>query len=68
METFELYDIESDPGEAVNSAAAHPDIVKYLTLKLKQWNESSRKFLKTTPETRSIPESVLEKAKQHGYW
>ncbi len=67
-ETFELYDIENDPGEAVNVAAARPDIVKELTRKLKRWNGSSRKFLKTAPEIRRLPGSVLEKARQHGYW
>lgn len=67
-ETFELYDIETDPGETANAAAAHPDIVKKMTLQLKRWNESSRKFLKTSPANRKVPEAVLEKAKERGYW
>jgi arylsulfatase A-like enzyme len=68
QETFELYDLKNDPGEAVNSAAAHPETVKALTQKLKQWVEKSRVFIKDTPSVRDIPDEVLEKAKQHGYW
>lgn len=67
-ETFELYDLKNDPAEAVNSAAAHPDIVKELKQKLKRWADSSRKFMKARPLTRKLPEAVREKAKQHGYW
>lgn len=67
-ETFELYDIEGDPGETLNAAAAHPDIVKALARELERWNASSREFLKTSPGTRRLPGAVLEKARQHGYW
>lgn len=67
-ETFELYDMENDPGEKTDAAASHPEIVKELSLELRRWNGSSRKFLKTAPATRKVPEAVLEKARQRGYW
>lgn len=67
-ETFELYDLKSDPGEGANVKAAHPDIAADLTRRLRQWSESAQKFMKAAPKTREIPESVREKAKQHGYW
>jgi arylsulfatase A-like enzyme len=67
-ETWELYDIKNDPGEAVNSAAAHPDIVKDLAARLNQWGESARKFVQGRPSARDIPKDVLQKAREHGYW
>lgn len=67
-ETFELYDLEKDPGEAVNLAAERPDVAKDLALKLKRWAAASRKAAKYAPLTRDLPGEVLEKAKQHGYW
>lgn len=67
-ETFELYDIKGDPGEAVNSAAAHPEIVQDLAARLRKSVESSRRLVKGEPSTRDIPKEVMEKARQHGYW
>ncbi|MCX5792228.1 MAG: sulfatase [Elusimicrobia bacterium] len=67
-ETFELYDIKGDPGEAVNLAAGRPEIVKDLSAKLRKLLGSSRGFVKNGPTPRETPEDVREKAKQHGYW
>jgi arylsulfatase A-like enzyme len=34
-----LYDLESDPGESANVAAAHPDVVARLDAKLDEWRK-----------------------------
>ena len=37
---FELYDIEKDPGEKINLANEHPDIVKKMNSELHEWQQS----------------------------
>ncbi len=67
-ETFELYDLKADPGEAVNLAADRPETVKDLAVRLKRWSEASRGLSRGEPSKRALPQEVMEKAKQHGYW
>ena len=37
---FELYDIEKDPGEKINLADEHPDIVNKMNSQLHEWQQS----------------------------
>lgn len=37
---FELYDIVNDPGETIDIASQHPDIVARMTLELEDWRAS----------------------------
>lgn len=67
-ETFELYDLKADPGEAANLAAARPEVVKDLAGKLKRWAASAKDFIRAKPGSREISGEVLEQAKEHGYW
>ena len=40
FDRVELYDIRADIGETTNVAAAHPEVVEALTVKMKAWTES----------------------------
>lgn len=68
LETYELYDIKNDTGEAVNLTSKYPDVLKNLSEKLKLWRVEAQRSAKKAPGTHEIPEAVLEQAKQHGYW
>jgi arylsulfatase A-like enzyme len=42
-ETYELYDLTSDPSEKHNSAAQHPEIVNRMKAELEAWRGSVKK-------------------------
>lgn len=67
-DVFELYDVAADPGEAVNLAASRPEKTAELAAKLRDWAEASRSLGREAPSKRVMPDEVMEKAKQHGYW
>ena len=51
---FELYDIRTDPSEATNVAAAHPEVVKALTAKMDAWAQSLGAALSHQPPPRRL--------------
>ncbi|MDD1713449.1 MAG: sulfatase-like hydrolase/transferase, partial [Methanoregulaceae archaeon] len=66
FDRFELYDIRTDEGEAVNVADAHPDVVKTLSSNMDAWAESLGAALTHRPpparlDAKAAPEGdVLE--------
>ena len=40
-ETVELYDLQTDPGEQTDRAAAHPEVVKRLRARLVAWADEA---------------------------
>ncbi len=50
---LELYDIDKDPGEKLNVASQHPDIVKQLSTKVESWVATlPKEYLKTEDNDR----------------
>ncbi|MFH1619535.1 MAG: sulfatase-like hydrolase/transferase, partial [bacterium] len=67
-ETFELYNMRTDPDEFVDMTDAHPDVAQKLKIKLDEWVRKSKNFVPYYPSTKKIPDSLLKDAKEHGYW
>lgn len=67
-EIFELYNIEKDPGEYVNLADKYPQILEDLKEKLNKWAQWSQEYLPVYLSSKEIPKSLIEDAREHGYW
>jgi arylsulfatase A-like enzyme len=67
FETFELYDIQADPEELVNTADAHPEVTKDLSAKLQSWVQKCAS-VGSRPAASKIPEKLLKAARERGYW
>ena len=67
-ETFELYNIEKDPGEYVDLADKNPQILEDLKGKLNKWGLWSQEYLPVYLSSKEIPTSLIEDAREHGYW
>ena len=68
-ETYELYDLKSDPEEKANIIDSYPGIAKDLKEKLGRWSDKTQQAFKDKPpETVKFPIDFVEKAQKHGYW
>ena len=68
-ETWELYDTAADPAERDDVASSHPEVLARLRQRLSSWRqETLAARRKDTPGAAPLPESMLEKARERGYW
>jgi arylsulfatase A-like enzyme len=68
-ETFELYDVSKDPEELKDLAKDDPAVVSDLWSRLQAWSAGAFKAARASPSTtQPIPPSVLQKARERGYW
>ncbi|NNN05266.1 MAG: sulfatase-like hydrolase/transferase [Elusimicrobia bacterium] len=68
-ETFELYDVAADPEELKNLAAQRPAVVADLWSRLQAWSAAAFRAGKAAPAaTKPVPESIIRKARERGYW
>lgn len=67
-EIYELYDLKNDPGESNNLFLKKPEVAEPLRKKLESWSSETRRFSNQAPILKKLPDDILEKAKQHGYW
>jgi arylsulfatase A-like enzyme len=63
-----LFHVSEDPGEQRDAAAAHPDVVARLLKKLQAWRRDCPLGLPSDVSTQEIPPSLLQHAREHGYW
>ncbi len=60
-QTWELYDLANDPGESINVAARHPDVLQRMLVDYADWNaQLARPNYARNKEDFSTPEFVLE--------
>jgi arylsulfatase A-like enzyme len=68
-ETWELYDLQGDPDEQKDVAAANPDEVKKLEALLLSWNQQTNAVLRDKPPRDvAFPPDFEQKARSGGYW
>lgn len=68
-ESWELYDLKSDPGENANLLSSYTAVAENLKKLLATWAEAGREFMKDKPPTTmEFPPDFEEKARAHGYW
>jgi arylsulfatase A-like enzyme len=68
-EAFELYDLRADPGELVNVAASHPEIVAELSQALRVWYEEAPSAVVPGEEVdlEALPPEAVEMLEALGY-
>jgi len=64
-ETYELFDLEADPGETVNLAVTHPDLVRELEAEILAYRE--KRLGKAADDAGEIDEETLEQLRKLGY-
>ncbi len=67
-QSVELYDIQHDPQELHDVAEAQPDVAKDLLDRLRAWQGATRRAPGPAPATKAIPQALLDKARERGYW
>lgn len=67
-EIFELYDIVNDPEEYNDLSGRYPLVLRDLQEKLIKWKRWSGRYLPGDLSVKKIPKSLIDDARDHGYW
>lgn len=68
-ETYELYDIVYDPHELIDRKDEEPIVFGQLKGKLQEWHNETLQFVEETDnQTQTLPDELLEAARERGYW
>ena len=68
-ESWELYDLKSDPAENKNLVDSYKAVAEELKKRLAEWSQSTRAAMgERAPTTVGFPPDFEERARTHGYW
>ncbi|MCX5796086.1 MAG: sulfatase [Elusimicrobia bacterium] len=67
-QAIELYDVEHDPQELHDLAEAQPAVAKDLLDKLLAWRDAARRSAGPEPAAQAMPQKLVDKARERGYW
>ena len=68
-DTYELYNLKEDPDELRNVAEQQPAETSELKRILKSWADAAKSYdVKNVSSPKSLPQGIIDAAKEHGYW
>ena len=67
MESFELYDLASDPDERIDLSAENPELTRQMQDQARDWLETCRESAFETGEAVELDDMVKEQLRALGY-